>query len=903
MSRFKSALLGMTSLTVLATGAAVAQDGGEAPEVITVQGIRQSLQQSIAQKREADGITEVITATDIGRFPDKNVAESLQRLTGITIQREYGEGERVSIRGIASNRNLTQLNGHSVATADWFILDQLSATRSFNYLMLPSEIVASVNVYKSGQANIDEGGVGGTVNVITRRPLDTPSGEFRVNLQGAYSELAESMTPYASGLFSWANEDNTFGVLVAGVYQERDLRRDGIEVLGYSQRAITDQGGAMLEVPDLIGSALFQQTRERVGGNLTVQFRPSHDLDVTFNAFHTSMEANNVNHNYMAWVSQAMGSGVQPTNTVVGASGTLLAGDFAAGTANGVVYDAIVRDARTETSAFDIDVEYQLTDNLSFHGMVGFTQAEGATEAQPFWETNAPTSFSYDMTSGIPEVSFGDIDPTSMADAQSMVLGWASHNIIENFDEEFFAYGDVTREFASGPFENVQAGLRFSRHERDVVVTYGQTRSLLSAAGSTACGGARCTLATVANGATTPGNFLGGLGGNPLDSYLVADAAAIRAVYDQIVYGSDFPDFYHSGPLDSFTVTEEVTSGYVMGEYDTGPVRGNIGVRIVNTDQTVDGFSVGVDPATAGSFDNPFGRTVATPENRSYTDILPSANLVFEINDDMLLRGSASRVMARADYNQLAGAVSLNPTLLSGSGGNSSLDPFRATAFDFGFEWYRSDDSMLAVAVFYKDIGSYITNATFTERQPVSIADPATDTRVLDASNNCASTPSAGDPNLYTCDFAITRPVNGLGGTNQGIEVSYQQPIANGFGVIANYTYSDAESDAGDPIPENSRHAYNLIGYFENEWLNARLSLNHRDQFFIGVDRNRELYHQPITTLDGSVSWYVNQNYALTLEAVNITEETLEQYYVDEGRPARLYDNGRVVFVGVRASF
>ena len=461
----------------------------------------------------------------------------------------------------------------------------------------------------------------------------------------------------------------------------------------------------------------------------------------------------------------------------------------------------------------------------------------------------------------------------------------------------------MTREFASGPFENVQAGLRFSRHERDVVVTYGQTRSLLSAAGSTACGGARCTLATVANGATTPGNFLGGLGGNPLDSYLVADAAAIRAVYDQIVYGSDFPDLYHSGPLDSFTVTEEVTSGYVMGEYDTGPVRGNIGVRIVNTDQTVDGFSVGVDPATAGSFDNPFGRTVATSENRSYTDILPSANLVFEINDDMLLRGSASRVMARADYNQLAGAVSLNPTLLSGSGGNSALDPFRATAFDFGFEWYRSDDSMLAVAVFYKDIGSYITNATFTERQPVSIADPATDTRVLDASNNCASTPSAGDPNLYTCDFAITRPVNGLGGTNQGIEVSYQQPIANGFGVIANYTYSDAESDAGDPIPENSRHAYNLIGYFENEWLNARLSLNHRDQFFIGVDRNRELYHQPITTLDGSVSWYVNQNYALTLEAVNITEETLEQYYVDEGRPARLYDNGRVVFVGVRASF
>ena len=173
MSSFKHYLLGMASMSVLAAGSAVAQD--QAVETITVQGIRGSLQQSLEAKRESDAIVDVITATDIGRFPDKNVAESLQRLPGISIQREYGEGERVAIRGVASNRNLTQLNGHAVATADWFILDQLSATRSFNYLMLPLEIVGAVNVYKSGQANIDEGGVGGTVNVITRRPLATKS--------------------------------------------------------------------------------------------------------------------------------------------------------------------------------------------------------------------------------------------------------------------------------------------------------------------------------------------------------------------------------------------------------------------------------------------------------------------------------------------------------------------------------------------------------------------------------------------------------------------------------------------------------------------------------------------------------------------------------------------------------
>lgn len=900
MSSFKHYLLGMASMSVLAAGSAVAQD--QAVETITVQGIRGSLQQSLEAKRESDAIVDVITATDIGRFPDKNVAESLQRLPGISIQREYGEGERVAIRGVASNRNLTQLNGHAVATADWFILDQLSATRSFNYLMLPSEIVGAVNVYKSGQANIDEGGVGGTVNVITRRPLDMDNGEARISLQGAYSELSDSVTPYVSGMYNYVNEEATFGLLFSGVYQERELRRDGLEILGYSSRSVADQGGANLEVPDLIGSALFQQTRERIGGHLTAQFRPNHRFDGTLNVFYTDMQADNVNSNYMAWVSQMMGAGSQPTNTTTGAEGTLLSGTFASNpSANGVVFDTIVRDAATQTSSIDFDFEYQFADNMTFHGKIGFTEAEGATQSQPFWEANAPTGFTFDLSSGIPEVSFTDIDPTSMADAESMVLGWASLNIVENFDEEFFAYGDVTRELADGPFNNVQIGGRYSKHERDVVVTYGQTRSLLGAP-SPACGNAVCTLATVTSGATTPSDYLDGIGGNPLNAYLMPDVSAIRAVYDSLSFGTTWPDFFHSGPLDSFTVTEEVFAGYVMGEFSVDRIRGNVGVRVVNTDQTVDGFSVGVDPATPGSFDNPFGRTLATSENRSYTDILPSANMVFEISDDMLLRGSASRVMARPDYNQLAGAVSLNNTLLSGSGGNSELDPFRATAFDFGFEWYMGDDSLLAVALFYKDIESYITSDSFTERQPLSVADPLTDPRLADASNNCAAAPGS-DPNLYVCDFSITRFVNGAGGTNSGVEISYQQPFANGFGVVVNYTYSDAESDSGEPIPENSENTFNIIGYYENDDFMGRLSLNHRDEFFIGVDRNRDLFHRPITTLDGSVTWMATDNYEFTVEAVNITGETLEQYYVTEDRPGRLYDNGRVVFFGVKASF
>src|SRR5687768_774091 len=145
-----------------------AEDG----EAIIVTGIRGSVRASIDAKRESDVVADFLSAEDIGQFPDRNVAEALQRVPGIVINREFGEGERVSLRGTAPNLTRTLVNGHAIATADWFILEQLAATRSFNYLTLPSEIVGRINVLKSPQADIEEGGIGGTINVNTRNPLD-----------------------------------------------------------------------------------------------------------------------------------------------------------------------------------------------------------------------------------------------------------------------------------------------------------------------------------------------------------------------------------------------------------------------------------------------------------------------------------------------------------------------------------------------------------------------------------------------------------------------------------------------------------------------------------------------------------------------------------------------------------
>lgn len=258
------------------TDAAVQDDtaqSGSADEDIIVTGIRGSVRQSIDAKRQSDVVADYLSAEDIGQFPDRNVAEALQRVPGIVINREFGEGERVSVRGTDKNLTKTLLNGHNIATADWFILDQQNATRVFNYLTLPSEIVGELEVYKSPQADLEEGGVGATINVHTRNPLDLDPLTVSASAQAVYSERSDKLDPQVSGLLSWKNDDESFGVLVGGVYQKRRIRRDGVEVLGYFTPAGQSTGTAV--VPSLIGSALFQQERERYGGNIGVQFRPS----------------------------------------------------------------------------------------------------------------------------------------------------------------------------------------------------------------------------------------------------------------------------------------------------------------------------------------------------------------------------------------------------------------------------------------------------------------------------------------------------------------------------------------------------------------------------------------------------------------------------------------------------
>jgi len=885
MNRRKTMMVASASFLALAiTQPAAAAEATTVGELV-VTGIRASQEQSIATKRNADAVVDAITAEDVGKFPDKNVAEALQRVPGIVINREFGEGERVSVRGTAPNLTRTLLDGHGLATADWFILDQLSATRSFNYLMLPSEIIGKVNVYKSPTAALEEGGVGALIDVETRRPLDLKPLFFVGSVAAGYNERADKWNPAASGLFSWKNADSTLGVLIAGIYEKREIRRDGVETLGYFNNGTS---AAPQLVPSLIGSALFQQKRERKGINGAVQWRPNDQLEVDLTGLISKFGANNFNENYLAWGSNALGGGGTLTNVTMQGD-TAVAGRIASTPGGrGIVYDSIERFADTRARNIDLEVKYHLADDWDLRGRVGYTDAYGNTENQPFVEFGAPATFDYDLRGGVPKVHFLNVNPTRPQDLQ---FDFASLHEITSDDKETYGYFDVTHRVDWGPMHSLRFGAKITDHKRDVdfqATTFGGFFLPLQATG---CGGGVCTPANFA-GPLTPNDFLDNIAApGTLTSYFQVD----RNKLESILFGlpasvrARVPNY-----AAIFDIEEKGYAGYVMGEFGGDGWRGNAGVRIVETKQTSSGF-VQQSVMKPGFVSDAFGIFQPVTIDRSYTDILPSINVSFDLTEQIVLRVAAARTMARPDYTDIAPTVNLNVGSLSGSSGNPNLDPYRANQFDVSLEWYPNKDTIVAGALFYKDIESFITDKPIQQAFSVETNTPNL--------SRCTSAATPTSPNLFNCVFDINQRSNGGGGHIEGVELTVQAPIWNGFGVQTNYTYSHAKTQSGDPLPGNSENTFNFTGYYENDRLQARLGYTYRSDFFITFDRSTPLNQKALKSLDGQVSFAVTDNFTLTFDAINITNEKIEQFSGGTFRPRAIYDNGRQYYAGLRFKF
>jgi iron complex outermembrane receptor protein len=859
-------------------------DNGE----IVVTGIRASIQASLNAKRNNDMVSEVITAQDIGKFPDKNVADSLGRLTGVNVVTGsagaggFGENSSVSIRGTDPTLNLTLLDGHSIATGDWFVLDQTSGGRSFDFSLLPSEIVGKIEVYKSSQADLPEGGIGGTINLHSRMPLDLPAGTVTVTAQGNYNDLARKWEPQVSGLFSWKDPSHSFGILGAAFYQKRAFRRDGQEFLGYSTYQNFGGSGETAIAPNLIGEAYFRQMRIRKGGTLAAQWKPSNTFELALNGIYTRMDANNVNSNSMAWISNVANGAADALTDYTITNGVVTSATWASTTpagapVNGRVQDDIFRDSLSSTWVVNAEAKWRPTAALTVAGELGYTKGKGETRDTYAWETYWHTGVSYTIDGKTASVTYPDLpsDPTSAAYLNNYYSwSWGGH--IVSPDSEKYAKADLEYALGGSWLKSIKLGGRYTDHKHSLnYIAY-------SWPGNGANSGTQnINLGTVFAGETTPGNYGNGLGGLP--GYSLADRALVLQALQ--ANGGRIFDFY---PQASFSVHEKDSALYAMAKFDNDSNwRGNIGVRAVHTDLATIQYTGTPTPEQErvqsifcpGPSQNDPGGCGIEPVNHKYWDILPSANMTYNVRPDLLLRASAARVMARPGYAQLAGAFTLNDTILTGTaGGNPYLKPTRAWEFNAGAEWYFGKQSLLSATLFYLDIDSYITQATFTGFYT-----------------------TLQHPNGAT--FTITGPVNGPGGTNKGVELNFQMPLGYGFGVISNYTYADAKNRNGGPIDGSSKHTYNLTGYFENSLISTRLAYTYRSKFQSGIDRATPMWQDNYGQLDGSLIVHVTRNLDFTADAQNLLNHKLYYFVGNPSIPRAYYNNGRTFWVGAKATF
>jgi len=863
---------------------ATASNQGEKLEEVIVYGIRASLRESLQSKRQATGVEEDLTAEDVGKFPDKNLAEALQRVPGVVINREFGEGERINLRGTPTTLTQATLNGHSLSTADWFILDQQNATRSFNYLMLPADLIGKVEVQKTAQADVQEGGIGGTVNVETRRPLSLEPFTAYASLQGARSELAGKTDPYATGLVSWKDQEGRFGFLLAGIYQERHIRRDGFEILGYAPIGASNP----TLIPTLINSALFQQDRVRKGANFDFQVKPTDQLEFNFNGLLSIYNAENTNQSWLAFPQRAIGNGGTITNCVVD-NGACVAGTVSSksnGTADlAAFYDSFHRLAKTTTHNLDLDTKYNPAADWTLHLDVGYTDATGNTNPQFFPEFSAPGVFSYDFRNGAPQVHFlpnGNGTTVNFADPNSFSFDFANAPQILNDDRETYAYLDALKDLNIGVLKSLKFGVKATNHDRDVTnnfTTYGGfSKPILLQNIPTSAWSA----------GLSPGNFLSSISvpGSLTQAWIVNPAFAAQVLGAQLNVSGRIPY-----PQGNFTVQEKTTGGYVMGNFAGDSWRGNAGVRLAHTQENTTGAQFVANPNQPGVIPSLFGAYLPASAGNSYNDILPSLNLAYDATKDVVVRFAAAKVLARPDYTDMVPRVLLNPGALTGNAGNPNIDPYRATQEDLSFEWYPNKDTAYTVAFYYKDIKSFIVDKPTPEILPFS---------GNTAPNAACTTVSA---NLFNCPFAVNVRSNGGGGKLKGVELGLTQPIWGGFGVQANYTYSDATLDSGKQFPGNSKNTFNIVAYFENKLLSARLAFSERSDFFVTFDRTTNLDEAALKSLDASFAWNVTDYAAVTLDAQNLTDAKVVQYADFLSHPRAIYDNGRVYFAGMKVRF
>ena len=883
------------------SGTATAQDATETGDDILVTGYRGSLREAINVKRNANAVVDVITAEDVGKFPDRNVAESLSHIPGVSIDRRFGEGEKVAILGTDPALNRMLLDGHALASADWGGNDNDPSSRTFNYSLLAPDLVDRLEVYNSPEPRIEEGSLGGTVIVRTRRPLDLPANSIFASGGYSYNDRSEKGNVRGSGLYSWKNADETFGVLVAATYDKQNLTRAGVEFFGYDNvapnadgtynspfvnraangalslknPAATITGGTIADLyraasPFGINYAYFQQQRERKSVSGTVQFRPTSELTFTLNGLHIDGNYNNYSQS-MYTIPGAWTGSVLQSATV--SNGVVTAASFGTAPSQSAQLDTLVRRTKLKTDNVNLFADWEGDNGAKVAFAGGWSKATGGRNPEYLFNVQTRLPFSYAFTGNSAEVNFtGDLtnpanyftnpnNNPAQIEGRPVVINGTQLNAAQiggldysvTTDRDVFGGYDATIPVDFGPFKEILLGSRVTDHENRVdargINTY-LTRSL---------NGSQLGVTTL----TTPdGTFDGSGGSGNATKYLNLPD---QAVIDILANAINSPLVTKIGA--STKVRETVAASYVQANFDQGGLRGNIGGRLVYT-RDVSNFAT-----TPSAVANP--QPVPTRTSTDYLKFLPSLNIAYTIAPQFIVRGAVAKVISRPRYQDLAAATSLNDITLDGGGGNPNLKPYESTNYELTAEWYPRGGTLLAVELFRRDIKNYIINF----RQNVDY---------FNALQNRITT------------YNVSQPVNGAKAKVNGVLVSGQAELWGGFGLQANYSYQDSDTSSVDVsgaalnLPYLSKHTVNVIPYFESGPFQARLSYNYRTAYFRTIGRlgSREMV-APYNQLDASASLAITKGIILSVNAQNLLDETYLQYNATKDRPTAFYKNGR----------
>jgi len=855
-------------------------------DTVTVTGIRGSMEKSLDTKREANARVEVVTAEDVGKLPAHNVADTLQRLPGVNISSSsadeggFDEADRVSLRGTSPSLTQTLINGHTVGSADWFVLSQgNNVGRSVSYSLLPSELVSSVEVNKSSQAKLQDGGTTGTVNIITRKPLEF-SKQFTAegSIGMVRSDQAKSNDPQYSALFNYKNEENTFGVMVQGFSQKRELRREAQEIPGGFFKIGADDPVALtnpdligVNVPGLLGSTLFEQTRERKGGLVSLQFKPTDTLTLGLNGFSSELKANNYNRNFMMF-GNSFAKVQAPNPGYVVKDGVLTNATYAGvpGT-NYAVYDMIYRESKAKSSYVTFDADWQISDSLTAKFQAGSTKGTGETPRQYIAEVTVGSGggaswATHGSGSPIDWNVGGDLSPNGVTSCGT----WGNQQVTAE-DKEKWATLDFNQYFNDGGvLSSIDFGLRFADHKREALSPEGATPGDIWSA--------------LKNGATSnyPSGFAGDIGGTfPRNIWYFTPGALKDAVTNNSTWlaGNDGPTGRHNYGAE-WRVKEKNFAGYVQANFRGDWWSGNLGLRYVNIKQDIDTYNA-VSNAADADVSSLFGMWERMAFQNKRNRVLPSANIKFDLDDNLVLRVAASQTQTLPDYSAL-GASSYGSDLnRTGGGGNPNLKPTLSTNLDANLEWYFMPRGLLSIGAYHMDLKDYIA-FDVVSRQLYS-----------ELTNQLET-------------YQISTPINADGKVT-GVEVAYEQPIGEYFGVNANYTYANGTtahtwSDGSHNLLGTSKNTYNVGAYFENERFGARVSYTHRSSFLISLSGTNPYYQDDFGTLSASLSFKATDWLSISLDGLNLNNPTYK-YYQTAAIPTSFYSNGRQYYLNFRFKY